>query len=143
MGLNLFISTLSLDKKFTGAKNSQLLFQKDPMCTEEYPIEIDVHATQSLFGGGEDFLLLDCREQHENDHCRIEGSMLIPMNETPSRVEELEEYRDKRIVVHCHHGVRSLSVAQWLRNNGFPRVQSMAGGIDAWSLEINSDVARY
>lgn len=113
------------------------------MNTEDYSIEIDVQATQKLLEGGEDWLLLDCREPHENDHCRIEGAMSLPMNETPTRVGELEAYRDKRIVVHCHHGVRSMNVTQWLRGNGFPKAQSMAGGIDAWSVEVDPKVARY
>lgn len=113
------------------------------MSTEEYPLEIDVFQTQSLLEGGEEFLLVDCREPEENEHCRIEGAKLLPMNETPSRIGELVEFRDKRVVVHCHHGVRSMNVVQWLRANGFPRAQSMAGGIDAWSTEINAEVPRY
>lgn len=113
------------------------------MSAEEYPLEVDVQRTSSLLGQGEDFLLVDCREPEEYELCRIEGSRLIPMSEVPSRVDEIEEFCGKRIVVHCHHGVRSLSVVRWLRANGFSTSQSMAGGIDAWSVEIDPSVSRY
>jgi rhodanese-related sulfurtransferase len=55
----------------------------------------------------------------------------------------LAAHRDRRIVVHCHHGGRSLRVANWLRGQGFEQAQSMAGGIDAWSTEIDPAVPRY
>ncbi|HQU46751.1 MAG TPA: rhodanese-like domain-containing protein, partial [Pirellulales bacterium] len=59
------------------------------------------------------------------------------------RVSELEPHRGRAIVVHCHHGGRSLRVAQWLRQQGFAAAQSMSGGIDAWAAEIDPDVPRY
>ena len=65
------------------------------------------------------------------------------MNELVARVSELAKYRDHRLVVHCHLGVRSLQVAHWLRQSGFAQAQSMAGGIDAWSLEIDPSIPRY
>jgi rhodanese-related sulfurtransferase len=65
------------------------------------------------------------------------------MSELATRVEELAAHKDKPIIVHCHHGGRSLRVAKWLREQGFIQAQSMAGGIDAWSLQIDPDVPRY
>ena len=50
---------------------------------------------------------------------------------------------DERIVVICHHGVRSLNVANWLRNQGFEQAQSLRGGIDAWSRDVDPAMARY
>lgn len=88
-------------------------------------------------------VLLDCREQHEYDHCQIESSVLIPMNQIPERIAELEDYRQQRIVVHCHLGGRSLKVAHWLREQGFETAQNMTGGIEAWSQEIDPQVPRY
>lgn len=88
-------------------------------------------------------LLLDCREPDEHAIARIEGARLIPMREIPERLSELEPWREKPIVVHCHHGVRSLRVVQWLRQQGFAHAQSMRGGIDAWSLEVDPSVPRY
>ena len=91
----------------------------------------------------DDFTPLDCREPSEDDAAHIEGSQLIPMREFPGRLAELEALRNSRIVVHCHHGGRSLRVTQWLREQGFPNVQNMTGGIDAWSLQVDPSVPRY
>ena len=107
------------------------------------PLEIDVQAVAALRAGGEPFLLLDCREPEEHATARIPGAVLVPMSEIPERLELLEAHRDGRIVVHCHHGVRSLHVTRWLRARGFAAVQSMAGGIDAWSLTIDPTTPRY
>lgn len=109
------------------------------------PIEIepvDVHA-RGATGAAADWLLLDCRTPEEHATARITGSVLIPMQELSTRVEELAAWRDKPIVVHCHHGVRSLRVAHWLRERGFPGARSMRGGIEAWSAEIDPSVPRY
>ena len=88
-------------------------------------------------------LLLDCRTPEEYAIAKIDGAVLIPMQELPARLAELESWRDKPIVVHCHHGMRCLKVAQWLREQGFSFAQSMTGGIDAWSAEIDPAVPRY
>lgn len=85
--------------------------------------------------------LLDCREADEAAYCRIDGALHIPMTEIPARLAELQPQAD--IVVYCHHGVRSLHVAHFLRNQGFSRTRSMSGGIDAWSIEIDPSVPRY
>ena len=107
------------------------------------PFEIEAQGVQELLNSKADFLLLDCREPQEFEHCRIDGSLLIPMNETPQRIDELEPYREKRIVVHCHHGGRSHNVGQWLVGQGFRQVQNMVGGIDAWSLSVDPEIPRY
>ena len=64
------------------------------------------------------------------------------MREIPARISELGP-KDTPIVVHCHHGGRSQRVMQFLRQQGFDQAQNMAGGIDAWSLEIDSSIPRY
>jgi adenylyltransferase/sulfurtransferase len=92
-------------------------------------------------GEGRDLQLLDVRQPVEHSIAAIEGAMLIPLHELPARVGELDPARPT--VVHCHHGPRSLHATQWLRAQGFPRVVSLAGGIDAWSREIDPAVARY
>jgi rhodanese-related sulfurtransferase len=91
---------------------------------------------------GEKFMLLDCREPDEVATAKIMGSTHVPMREIPTRLAELGP-QDARIVVHCHHGGRSLRVTQYLRQQGFDEVQNMAGGIDAWSQEIDPAVPRY
>lgn len=92
-------------------------------------------------GNRSDFLLLDVREHVEYQTARVEGSLLIPMGEIPSRLQELDP--DTHIVTMCHAGVRSMNVAVWLRDQGFERVQSMRGGIDAWSRTVDPAVPRY
>lgn len=86
-------------------------------------------------------LLLDCREAHELAFARVAGALHIPMAEIPVRIADLP--RDRDIIVHCHRGSRSLRVAAFLRSQGLERVVSLAGGIDAWSREVDPDVPRY
>jgi len=87
-------------------------------------------------------VLLDVREPWEFETATMAGSLPMPMGDVPSRAHaELDP--DAHIVVVCHHGQRSLSVAMWLRREGFERAQSLAGGIDAWSREIDPTVPRY
>lgn len=92
---------------------------------------------------GEDIFILDVRRPEEWDRARLEEAVLIPLQQLPQRVHELQAHRHKRLVVHCHHGVRSLQATALLRELGFKQVHSMAGGIDAWSLKIDSGVPRY
>lgn len=109
----------------------------------DLPLEIDCPGVQELRTRGENFLLLDCREADEYQTAHIEGAVLLPMSEIQERLGELEGKQQQRIVVHCHHGGRSLRVARWLQGQGFTQVQSMAGGIDDWSVRIDPSVPRY
>jgi len=109
----------------------------------DFPLHIDVRSVLDLLEGGETCLLLDCREADEYALVKIDGSKHVPMNEIPTRLSELIPFRDQRIVVHCHHGGRSLRVTQFLREQGFARVQNMMGGIDAWSLLVDTSLPRY
>lgn len=93
--------------------------------------------------GRDDPLLLDCRTHAEHAWASIDGSVLIPMDELGDRLDELDGWRDRPIVVYCHHGRRSLIVTRALRRAGFADVRSMAGGIEAWSQRIDPDVPRY
>ena len=107
------------------------------------PIEIDCRSVHAKLQAGDEFLLLDCRESDEHQVVNIPQARLIPMSELAQRVGELEPHRGDEIVVHCHHGGRSLRVAMWLRQQGFARAQSMAGGIDQWAQEIDPSLPRY
>jgi rhodanese-related sulfurtransferase len=105
-------------------------------------LEIGVDVFAALRVEGNTPLLLDVREPWEFERARLPDSLLIPMGEMTSRAHaELDP--DEPIVVVCHHGMRSLSVAMWLRNQGFDKAQSLAGGIDAWSRTVDSGVPRY
>jgi rhodanese-related sulfurtransferase len=86
--------------------------------------------------------LIDVREQWEFAATRVEGSVLIPIGEIPTRAQS-ELQAGERLIVMCHHGVRSMNVTAWLRRQGFEQAQSMRGGIDAWSREVDPSVARY
>ncbi len=86
--------------------------------------------------------LIDVREPWEFQTARIEGSLSMPMGEVPSRAHrELDP--EQRVLVVCHHGIRSMNVTVWLRNQGFEQAQSLRGGIDAWSVEVDPKVSRY
>jgi rhodanese-related sulfurtransferase len=86
--------------------------------------------------------LIDVREPWEVATAAIDGSVPMPMGDVPARAhQELDP--DERLVVFCHAGVRSMNVTNWLRNQGFEQAQSMRGGIDAWSVEIDPMVKRY
>lgn len=86
--------------------------------------------------------LIDVREPWEFATARIEGSMEMPMGDVPSRAhQELDS--DERLLVVCHHGLRSMNVTVWLRNQGFEQAQSVRGGIDAWAVEVDPKVGRY
>lgn len=113
------------------------------MITPELPLETDVESVARLRGENAEFLLLDVREEFEFATASIQGSHLIPMSQLAARLAELEPFRETLIVVHCHHGVRSLQVTEALRQHGFSNTQSMAGGIDQWSLQIDPMVPRY
>lgn len=86
-------------------------------------------------------LLLDCRDAEELAIARIDGAAHIPMGDIPGRLPELDPQRET--IVFCHHGKRSYKVALFLKEQGFERVCSMRGGIDAWSVEVDAAVPRY
>jgi len=93
---------------------------------------------------GERLTLIDVRELAEFQTARIAGAELIPMRTVPVQLQRLEAAADdSTLVVFCHHGVRSLNVVNWLREQGVASCQSMAGGIDRWSIEIDPAVPRY
>lgn len=98
-------------------------------------------ADRSSAANPSNFILLDVREPWEFEAASIEGSTLMPMGEIRSRIQELDP--ETHIVTVCHHGVRSLNVALWLRQQDFEQVQSLRGGIDAWSAQIDPTVPRY
>jgi len=110
---------------------------------EEVEWEISCAQVHAKREAGEEFLLLDCRENQEFELVRIDGAQLLPMSELEQRAAELEPYRGTAVVVHCHHGGRSLQVVAWLRKRGFANALSMAGGIDRWATEIDPSLSRY
>jgi len=86
-------------------------------------------------------VLVDVREPWEFEHCRIEGSLSIPLRELPARLPELPGGRD--LVLVCHHGHRSQHAAMWLARNGVPGVHNLKGGVEAWALDVEPGMRRY
>ncbi len=105
----------------------------------ETPFEVDVATAAQMLRSGA--LLLDVREPFEVETARIEGSRHVPMRQIPESLDDLP--RDANILVLCHVGARSARVAQFLRAQGFERAANIAGGIDAWALEIDPTMPRY
>ncbi|MDQ2918596.1 MAG: ThiF family adenylyltransferase, partial [Verrucomicrobiota bacterium] len=103
--------------------------------------EISVQELKRKLDSREDVQLIDVREPNEYEIARIDGAKLIPLGEFPQRLEELE--RNAEIVIHCHSGVRSAHAVQLMRKAGFEKAFNLAGGIDAWSREIDENVQRY
>lgn len=86
--------------------------------------------------------IIDVREPWEFATARIDGSVPMPMGEIADRAHQ-ELKPDERLLIICHHGVRSMNVTVWLRNQGFEQAQSLRGGIEAWSLEVDPTIGRY
>ncbi len=104
--------------------------------------EITPTELKNKLESGDRPVVLDVREPAELQLARLEGALHIPMGDIPMRAnQELDP--DAHIVVVCHHGVRSLNVTNWLRQQGFENVQSMRGGIDRWSREVDPRVPTY
>lgn len=108
------------------------------------PLEISPQEVKRRLDSGETLNLIDVREPHEFAQAKIEGADLVPMRSVPGELHSLEARAEKApLIVFCHHGMRSLNVVSWLREQGLENCQSMAGGIDAWSLAVDPSVPRY
>ena len=106
--------------------------------------EVSVAEIKRRLDSGDRLLLIDVREPGEFALARIAGAELIPMRSVPGELNRLEALAGEApLIVYCHHGVRSLKVVHWLREQGIGACQSLAGGIDRWSQEIDPAVPRY
>jgi adenylyltransferase/sulfurtransferase len=90
---------------------------------------------------GDKLLLVDVREPAEHQICHIEGAQLIPMGTIPANLQMLDS--GEEVICYCHHGMRSLDVAVWLRGQGIAGAKSMAGGIERWAQEVDPKMPRY
>ncbi len=103
--------------------------------------EITPTELKAKLDAGESIFVLDVREPHEYDICRIEGTTLIPLGQLPSRVNELNSADD--IVIHCKSGMRSAKATDFLMKAGFRKVKNLKGGILAWSDQVDPSVPKY
>jgi adenylyltransferase/sulfurtransferase len=102
--------------------------------------DISVEELKKRLDRGDDLFVLDVREPHEYQICNI-GGYLIPLNDLPKRVSELDSSRE--IVVHCKMGGRSAKAADFLRQSGFTKVHNLTGGINAWAERVDPKVPKY
>lgn len=108
------------------------------------PLEITVRDVKQRLDAGEQLHLIDVREPNEFAICKIEGAVLVPMRSVPGELQDLQAKAGAApLVVFCHHGMRSLNVVHWLREQGVENCASMSGGIDAWSAVVDASVPRY
>src|SRR5512134_552860 len=114
-----------------------------PAAREEPLPEVSADAVRRRGAPGRDFLLLDVREPAEIEKAALEDSLRIPLAELPARLGELEAWRERPVVVHCHRGGRSARAARLLLERGFRDVANLSGGIEAWSLTVDPSVPRY
>jgi len=103
--------------------------------------QISAAALKTRIQNEPQLFLLDVREPNEFEYASIDNSVLIPLNQIPQRLAELNPQQE--MVVICHHGVRSLQACMYLVNSGFKHVVNLTGGIDAWSCACDSSVPRY
>src|SRR5579863_949983 len=102
--------------------------------------QMTVKELKRRLDAGEDVQLIDVREPYEFQIAQI-GGKLIPQNEVPQRLAEID--RNREVVVHCRSGARSQKIAEFLKQSGYPQVSNLAGGILAWSEEIDPKVPKY
>ena len=102
--------------------------------------QLTVKELKARIDAGQDAYLIDVREPYEYQIAPI-GGKLIPQNEVPNRLAEID--RDREVIVHCRSGARSQRIAEYLKQVGYPRVVNLAGGILAWSDEIDPKVPKY
>ncbi len=108
----------------------------------EVPLEISVEETQRLLADpAANVVLIDVREADEVAVCAIAGARHIPMQQIPDKLGELPQ--NKHLLIHCHHGGRSMLVTQFLRAKGYASVSNVAGGIDAWAQRLDPKMRRY
>lgn len=104
--------------------------------------QISVQQLNEKLEGTQKFRLIDCREPDEYELCRIEGATLVPLSKFPEEAPK-QLKKDEEIVIHCHHGGRSQQACEFLEGQGYTNVSNLAGGIHAWSVEIDPDVQQY
>jgi rhodanese-related sulfurtransferase len=105
--------------------------------------QIDVQTLRDKLNAREQIVLVDVRQPWEHEFASLPNSLLIPLDQLPQRVGEIDCPEGAILVAYCHHGVRSVRAAAYLAHAGFQCVVSLAGGIDAWSVKVDPTVPRY
>ncbi|HTE67230.1 MAG TPA: rhodanese-like domain-containing protein, partial [Actinomycetes bacterium] len=118
--------------------------REDPRVQMRHPLleEVDAPTLAEAMAGGDAPLLVDVRTDPERAVAVIEPSLHVGLDRFVERAP-LEIPKERDVVVYCHVGARSAQAAVWMKANGWPRVRSLAGGIDAWSEQVDQAVPRY
>lgn len=103
--------------------------------------ELTAPEVKEMMDDKKPFVLVDVREPHEFQICRIPGSILIPLGEVPKRMNELNSADE--IVVHCRSGMRSAQAVEFLMKAGFRKIHNLKGGVLAWSDEVDPTMPKY
>jgi rhodanese-related sulfurtransferase len=98
--------------------------------------DISVQELSERLKNNEDLVIIDVREPFEHDMANI-GGHLIPLGDLPHQLEQIEEYKNREVIVYCRSGARSGSACQFLRGQGFTNVRNMTGGMTQWVREID------
>jgi rhodanese-related sulfurtransferase len=104
-------------------------------------LEITPTNVKAQLDRGDKLVLIDVREPWEHQLCRIEGAKLIPLGTLAASLQTLPDVDE--VICYCHHGMRSLDAAAWLRVQGIEKTKSLAGGIERWSIDVDPKVPRY
>jgi rhodanese-related sulfurtransferase len=107
------------------------------------PLEITSGEARALIDSGEPVRLIDVRELDEWAICHLQGAELIPLSRFVQMAERKLPDRNERLLIYCHHGLRSLRAAEWLSARGYANVQNLSGGIDQWAAKIDRSLTRY
>jgi len=128
---------------FKAKKDGQMMLQSGRISVNSIPIEMECEEARDMLKEAEDneVMILDVREPQEYEFCKLEGSVLLPMSQMKERQDEVP--KDKKVLIYCHHGVRSMQVVRYLRSRGWKQVINLEGGIDEWSQQIDPKVPRY
>ena len=105
------------------------------------PDSITVSELAAWRAEGRDFALVDVREPWELEICRLDGAQSIPLQQIPTRRNEIAP--DRPVVVFCHHGGRSAQAVAFLRRAGFAQAINLEGGIHAWAHEVDTSMGTY
>jgi molybdopterin/thiamine biosynthesis adenylyltransferase/rhodanese-related sulfurtransferase len=133
-GANPTVTQLIDYEQFCGIRGEE--YAEPTRVPEITPIEL-----KKMLEQRKPFVLIDVREPHEYDICRIPGSHLIPLGEVPRRMHELNSAEE--IVVHCRSGARSAKAVEFLMKSGFRKIRNLKGGILAWSDQVDPSVPKY
>ena len=104
-------------------------------------LEITPADVKTRLDRGEKLVFIDVREPWEHQVCKIDGATLIPLGSLAASLEMLPDVDE--VICYCHHGMRSLDAAAWLRFQGIEKAKSLAGGIERWSLDVDPNIPRY